>query len=176
MSEIRKTYEGGTFFVTMTIVGWIDVFNREFYCEEIIKNLQYCQANKGLELYAYCLMASHLHMIASVKSGTLGNLLRDFKSYTAKQVIKLIENNPQESRREWLLHLFKYYAKFNKHNALYQFWQQNNHAIDLYSNAVIDQKIEYIHQNPVVAGIVTDATYYKYSSANPESILKTIIP
>ncbi len=174
MSETRKTYEGGTFFVTLTTVGWIDIFTRECYAEEIIKNLPYCQSHKGLEIYAYCLMSSHLHMLASVKNGLLSDTLRDFKSYTAKQIIQMIRENPQESRKEWLLYRFAYYRKRNNHNVKYQFWQQNNHPIDLFSNAVIDQKIEYIHQNPVVAGVVTEASCYKYSSANSLSILQTI--
>ena len=172
MSEKYKIYPGGVFFVTLTIVGWIDVFTRREYADEIISNLNFCIKNKGLKIYAFCIMPSHLHMIASAgDEGLLSNILRDFKSYTAKQIIKQIENNAQESRKEWLLYLFKFYGRRNKHNAEYQFWQQHNHPIDLITGEFVKQKINYIHDNPVKAGLATDACYYVFSSANPDTDL-----
>ena len=167
MSEKYKAYEGGLFFVTLTTVGWVDVFTRSVYSDEIIKNLNYCIEKKGLIIYSFCLMPSHMHLIASAKSGLLTSILRDFKSYTAKSIIELIKQNPQESRKNWLLYLFEYYAKKNKHNSTYQFWQQNNHPIDLLSNKFIEEKVNYIHENPVKAQIVNEAQNYVYSSANP---------
>lgn len=167
MSEKYKVYEGGMFFVTLTTVGWIDVFTRADYSEEIIKNLNYCIENKGLQVYAFCLMPSHLHMVASAKSGLLTAILRDFKSYTAKSIIDLIKQNPQESRKDWLLYLFEYFGKKNKHNATYQFWKQNNHPVDILSSKFMQEKVNYIHENPVKARIVNEAQNYIYSSANP---------
>ena len=173
MSEKYKTYPGGLFFVTLTIVGWIDVFTRREYADEIIKNLNYCIQNKGLKVFAFCIMPSHIHMVASAgDEGLLSNILRDFKSYTAKRIIGLIQENSQESRKERLLHLFRYYGKFNKHNAEFQFWQQHNHPIDLLTANFIMQKIDYIHNNPVKAGLVTEAHCYVFSSANRDTDLK----
>ena len=100
MSEYRKTYEGGLFFITLTIVGWIDVLNRPIYLEEIAKNLTYCQEKEGLQIYAYVIMPSHIHLVAARKDGDLTELIGRFKSYTAKRILKLIAENPQESRRE----------------------------------------------------------------------------
>jgi putative transposase len=171
MSEKYKTYPGGLFFVTLTVVGWIDVFTRREYADEIIRNLNYCIENKGLKVYAFCIMPSHLHMVA-YSENSLSDTLREFKSYTAKKIINLIENNTQESRKEWLLYLFRYYGKYNKHNAEHQFWQQHNHPIDLITAKFIDQKIDYIHDNPVNAGLVTEAHCYVFSSANPDTELK----
>lgn len=167
MSEKYKVYEGGVFFVTLTTVGWIDVFTRADYSEEILKNLNYCIENKGLQIYAFCLMPSHLHMVASAKSGSLTAILRDFKSYTAKSVINLIKLNPQESRKDWLLYMFEYFGKKNRHNSNFQFWKQNNHPVDLLSPKFIEEKVNYIHENPVKARIVNEAQNYIYSSANP---------
>jgi REP element-mobilizing transposase RayT len=175
MSRAYKTYEGGLFFVTLTVVGWIDVFIRREYCDCLVQNLKYCQEKKGLQLYAYSVMSSHVHLIASAEAGTLSNLLRDFKSYTAKQLLQLIQDNPQESRKEWLLFLFRHFASKNNHNIEYQFWQQHNHPIDLTSNELIDQKLTYIHQNPVAAGLVTEAQDFFHSSANPNSPLKVLL-
>jgi putative transposase len=166
MSEKYRIFKGGTFFVTLTVVGWIDFFTRYEYCDEIIKNLNYCIDNKGLRVYAIVIMPSHIHMIASAEEGTLGDILRDFKSFTAKELIKKVQNSNTESRREWLLYLFRYFAKSQKHNAEFQFWQQHNHPIDLYSVEMVEQKLNYIYQNPVKARIVDEPEQYVYSSAN----------
>ena len=138
----------------------------------LVKNLQYCQQNKGLEIYAYVIMSNHIHLIARVSNGTLGELLRDFKGYTAKQIIKMIENNQQESRQEWLIYMFKYFGKA-KHQD-YQFWQHKNHPIELYSAEVIMQKINYVHNNPVKCGLVASPEHYLYSSAYEFSDIKVL--
>lgn len=87
MSELRKANYDAVFFVTLTVVSWVDVFTRKQYCEEIIKNIQYCQQHKGLELYAYVIMSNHIHWLAGQKEGKLNYLLRDFKSYTANLLL-----------------------------------------------------------------------------------------
>lgn len=71
-----------------------------------------------------------------------------------------------ESRRKWMLNLFEYHAKYNTNNRQYQVWQQHNHPVELISPKWILQKINYIHLNPVRAGIVEDASHYLYSSAS----------
>ncbi|PTX19312.1 transposase IS200 family protein [Pontibacter mucosus] len=171
MSEKYKIHPDGTFFVTLTVVGWIDIFTRREYADEVVANLNYCSKQKGLRIYSYCLMPSHLYIICSAERGNLSDILRDFKSYTAKRIINLIENNPMESRKEWLLHLFRFFKQSIRHNKEFQFWQQHNHPIDLTDTKIFQQKIDYIEQNPVVAGLVTDAAYYTFSSANPDSDL-----
>ncbi len=173
MSEKYKTYPGGLFFVTLTVVGWIDVFTRSEYADIIVENLLYCSTHKGLRIHAWCIMPSHLHMVCRMEEEKmLGDVLRDFKSFTAKKIIHAIEHNPSESRREWLLHLFRYHAKGNQSEATYQFWQHHNHPIDLFSPKWIDEKINYIHQNPVKARIVDEPEHYVYSSAYPFSRIK----
>jgi REP element-mobilizing transposase RayT len=175
MSEYRKTYPGDLYLVTLTVSGWIDVFNRPLYNDEIIANLVYCQEKEGLEIYAYVLMSSHLHMVAR-RDGekNLTELLGRFKSATAKKLLKLIDDNPGESRKEWLMYLFRHFAKANNQFSKHHFWQYTNHPEELYSNSVVDQKVDYIHNNPVKAGLVTAPEYYPYSSACPESPLKVL--
>jgi len=176
MSEKYKIFPGGLYFATLTAVGWIDVFTRSAYCDELIKNLNFCIDKKGLHVYSFCIMPSHLHMVANMEGDlNLGDLLRDFKSFTSKKIIKLIGENNEESRREWLLYLFKYFGEKNKHNVHNQFWQQENHPFELYSDKLIEEKINYIHNNPVAARIVTEAESYVYSSTNRFTELKLSI-
>ncbi|MFZ7116870.1 MAG: REP-associated tyrosine transposase [Bacteroidota bacterium] len=173
MCEKYKIFPDGLYFVILTTVGWIDVFTRAIYCDEIVKNLNYSIDNKKLKVFAFCIMPSHIHLIAKTEDDvSLSNVLRNFKSYTSKQIIKMIEESHTESRREWLLYMFEFYGKKNAHNVKYQFWQQNNHAFDLFSNKFIDQKVNYIHNNPVEARIVTEPHFYVYSSANQFTDLK----
>ncbi|WP_439582943.1 REP-associated tyrosine transposase [Dyadobacter bucti] len=174
MSEKYRFYEGGLFFVTMTVVGWIDVFTRHAYADDIIKNLNYCIDHKGLEVYEFCIMSNHIHLICAAKEGYVGEIIRDFKSFTAKEIIRLIQENPRESRKEWLLYMFRYFAKGSSPKCEFQFWQHKNHPIWLESNKFINQKTAYIWNNPVKAGIVREPQHYIYSSANPDTKLKII--
>jgi len=169
MSELRKANTYRPFFITLTVVGWIDIFIRNDYCEEIINNLEYCRKHKGLKVYAYCIMSSHIHLIVANDDANLPAIIRDFKSYTAKRIIEMITNNPVESRKEWMLHLFKYFANTYSQNSEYMFWQKTTHPIELFTPAVFDQKVDYIHNNPVESMLVNDCTAYVYSSANPDS-------
>jgi len=86
----------------------------------------------------------------------------------------MIAKNSQESRRDWMLKSFEKAGKYNPLNTNHQFWQNGNYPVLLYSPAVIDQKIDYIHENPVRAGFVGAAHEFWYSSANPESPLTVI--
>lgn len=174
MSELRKASSDHAYFLTFTIVGWIDIFTRKVCCDIVVDSLKYCQRNKSLEIYAYVIMPSHIHFIGRREHGEMSDLIRDFKSHTAKEIIRFVSEDSRESRKEWLLHMFRYHAKYQKQNKEFQVWQKTNHPIELFSNAVIDQKIEYIHLNPVLSGIVTEAASYVYSSANRESPISTI--
>ena len=153
------------YFVSFATVNWIDVFIRPVYKNIFIESLRYCQANKGLELYAYCLMSSHVHLIIGTSGSPMQDILRDLKRHTSKAIIKAIEENHQESRREWMLWMFKRAGSKNPNNEVYQFWQQSNHPIELSNNEMQDQRLHYIHHNPVEAGVVMNPENYLYSSA-----------
>jgi putative transposase len=172
MAEKYRFFKGGLFFVTMTVVGWIDVFSRKLYADEIIKNLNYCIEHKGLQVFEFVIMSNHIHLICSAKDGDISKVIKDFKSFTAKEMIRLIQENQRESRREWLLYMFRYFAKGNSPKCEFQFWQHRNHPISLDSNSFIRQKTNYILNNPVKAGIVKEPQHYIYSSANPDTELK----
>jgi putative transposase len=154
------------YFLTLTVVEWIDVFTRKELSEIIVDALKYCQQHKNLQIYAWCLMPSHLHLIVAVSDNELrlSDVMRDFKKFTSKQIIKAIAEIA-ESRKDWLLNHFAYAGKYNPKIKGYKFWQDGLHPIELTSGKFIDQKINYIHQNPVEAWIVYRAEDYVLSSA-----------
>lgn len=166
MSRKYKFREAnGAYFISFATVYWIDVFTRENYFCCIIESLEYCRKNKGMEIFGYCIMPSHIHLIFRSENGDPSGLIRDFKGFTSRKMLQIIDENPQESRREWLLWMFEKAGKKNSNVKHRQFWQQNNQPIEIWSLKVFEQKLNYIHQNPVLSGFVTDAIDYKYSSA-----------
>ncbi len=99
MAILRLTKD--LYFTTSTVIDWMDVFTRPLYKQIIVESLKYCQAQKGLEIYAWVLMTNHLHMIVGVDSNqstnTISDVLRDFKKFTSKAIVKVIQDNPTES-------------------------------------------------------------------------------
>ena len=163
-------------FISFAVVEWVDAFTRNLYKDILIESLRYCQQSKGLLLYAWCIMTNHLHLIISSVDGVKQeDIIRDFKKYTSKQLLKTIKENKQESRRNWMLWIFKKAGEKNSNNKNYQFWQQDNHPIELSTNAMMEQRLEYLHNNPVVAGIVDEPEHYVYSSARDYAGIKGLL-
>jgi len=153
------------YFVSFAVIHWIDVFTRQTYNDILVKSLRYCQREKGLILYAWCIMPSHVHLIIGTRKEPMQNILRDFKSFTSRSIRNEIQNHPKESRREWMTRMMTFAGLNNGNNKDWQFWQQNNHPIELSYNSIIDQKLKYLHYNPVSAGYVESPEYWLYSSA-----------
>ncbi|MBY0478188.1 MAG: transposase [Chitinophagaceae bacterium] len=141
------------------------MFTREQYKEIIVESLQYCTEQKGLTLHAWVIMTNHVHLIISSKTSKLDALVRDMKKFTSKQIIKAITDNPEESRKEWMLNIFRYAGTGNKNNKDFQFWKQDYHPVELSTNELLEQRLQYLHENPVRSGLVWEAWHYKYSSA-----------
>ena len=152
-------------FITATVVDWIDVFTRKVYRDEVINCFDYCIKNKGMIVYGYVIMSNHIHMVIQSKDGKLSDLIRDFKKYTAKTILNKIQTEP-ESRREWMLERFKLATQSHSRNKNYQFWQYGNHPEEIYTNKFMWSKLDYIHLNPVRAGLVEKASHFIYSSAS----------
>ena len=166
MSRNYKFYSPvAAYFVSFATVFWTDVFTRQAYFSILEKALSYCRREKGMELFAYCFMPSHVHFVFRSKNEDPSGLLRDFKKYTSKKIIDAIRENTQESRKEWLVAQFEKAARSKTNVQNYQLWQHHNKPIELWSTAVTKQKISYIHNNPVESGFVTDPVDWKYSSA-----------
>ena len=127
----------------------------------VVDSLNYCIEKKGLEVYVWCLMPSHLHMIATTKDGNgqnLSEVMRDFKKFTSKEIVASIPEI-NESRKDWLL---KHVQTGTNSN---QVWQEGMHPIELFTKKFTDQKMNYSHNNPVLAGIVYEPQQYVLSSA-----------
>lgn len=155
----------GLYFVTFATVQWVDAFTRSEYAEIVLESLRFCQKEKGLVIHAWCIMSNHLHLIISRKGEKdLSEILRDFKKYTSTQILKRIQAIA-ESRKNWMLWIFRSAGEQNPNNTNFQFWQQDNHPEILESQAFIRQKMNYLHENPVKAGIVFEPQGYRYSSA-----------
>jgi REP element-mobilizing transposase RayT len=151
-------------YLTFQIVYWVDLFSRKSYRDIVIESLAYCNKQKGFEIFAYVIMSNHIHIIVRSSTRDLSGTVRDFKKFTSKKIIEEIEKS-SESRKEWMLRLFVHAAKRQNKDGDYQVWTHENHAIELYSNDFIQQKVEYIHNNPVRSAIVKNAEDYVYSSA-----------
>ncbi len=122
-----------------------------------------------MEIYSWCIMPNHIHLVfRSVIAIKPENLLGDFKRFTNRKIIQAIIDNPKESRKEWMLEQFKKAAVKSSNVYDYQFWSHDNKPIELWSNKVITEKINYIHNNPVAAGLVYRPQDYDYSSAKDD--------
>lgn len=164
MSRKYKFYnKEGLFFVSFATVYWIDVFTRNEYFQQIIESLTFCRNEK--EIYCWCIMPSHIHLIFRAKNNDPGEVLKSFKTFTSKAMQQHITANIHESRKEWMLWLMERAGQKNSNVKHKQFWQQHNKPIELWSAEVIDQKVDYIHKNPMVAGFVAEPHYWQYSSA-----------
>lgn len=158
----------GKYFITFSVVGWIDIFTRAAYKDILLDCFKHCVKEKGLAIHAYVIMSNHVHMIVSRKGqSSFSDIIRDLKKYSSVRIIKEIIENPEESRKQWLLYLFAKAGKSNSNNKYYQLWQQDNHPIELDPHLdMFQQKLDYAHQNPVKAGWVNEASAYVYSSAS----------
>ncbi|MEI6900421.1 MAG: transposase [Bacteroidota bacterium] len=176
MSEKYKIREKDkAYFVTLTVVDWVDVFTKKQYKLLLIDSLKYCQHYKGLEIYGWCLMSNHMHMIAkAIGEQTLSEILRDFKKFTSKTIVKSIIELP-DSRSKWMISRFAYAGKYLKRIENYKFWQDGNHAEIIYSPFFFYEKLNYIHNNPVKEMIVCKPEEYYFSSARNYAGLESLL-
>lgn len=164
------------YFVTFAVVGWLDVFTRNDYKDLLVESLEFCQEKKGMEIHAWCIMTSHVHLLfRSIQEQNPELLLGDFKRFISRSITKSIQVNPKESRKEFLLEFFKKEAAKTSNTSTNQFWRHDNKLIELWSNEVIQHKIDYIHNNPVAQGYVFRPEDYKYSSASDYSGEKRVL-
>jgi REP element-mobilizing transposase RayT len=95
------TSQNVLYFVTFTIVDWVDIFSRKIYRDIIVDSLNYCISNKGLKVYAWVIMTNHIHLIIESENENSSDVIRDIKKFTAYKIIETIKSEP-ESRREWI--------------------------------------------------------------------------
>ena len=166
--------------MSFAVVEWLDVFTRNEYKDILLESLRFCQKRKGMEIFAWCIMTNHVHLVFRTTERQRPELvLGDFKRFTSKAIVEAISNNPRESRREWLLTKFKEAAMGSSNVKNFQFWRHDNRPIEVWSNKVISEKINYVHKNPVEEGLVFRAEDYVYSSASDyagiQGVLENVI-
>lgn len=156
--------QSATHFLTFTIMGWIDIFTRQRYRDIILDSFTFCRQKKALEIGAYVIMSNHIHTIWTAGNSNLSDVVRDFKTHTSKAILESIESEP-ESRRNWLQYMFRFYANRTMANKEFKVWTGNNHPEEIYTEPFLRSKLNYIHENPVRAGLVLEPSHYLYSSA-----------
>jgi len=147
-------------FITSTVVEWLPVFTSSTYCDLLIESLKFCRGQKGLKLYAFVIMDNHIHMVCYAEN--LPRLMQEFKSYTASRLIQSIE----KSGNKRLLNDLAYFKRHDKSESRHQFWQEGYHPQAVTTEEIMNQKMEYLHFNPVRRGLVDKPEYWRYSSAS----------
>ena len=143
MGISSKLEAGSVYFLTMTVVDWVDIFTREDYRYIIIDSLKYCQKEKGLIIYAWVLMTNHMHMIVgSNGENKVSDIMRDFKKFTSKKILSTLLVESTESRREWMLNRFEYSGKNDKKIKNYRFWQEGNDSQAIYFNDFLNKRTD----------------------------------
>ncbi len=166
----------GLYFISFAVVGWIDLFIRNEYKQILLDSWQYCQKQKGLQIYGWVIMTSHVHMIIGTEKDDLQNIVRDMKRHTSIALRSAMSTHPQESRCEWMLKIMQQAGRLNGNNIDFQLWRQDNHPIELTTANMMHQKLDYIHNNPVEAGFVESPEHYLYSSARDYYDLPSLLP
>lgn len=172
MSRSRyKIYETEyPYFLTGSIVQGIPLFANSEIAQIILEGLQFLQESRDVEVYAYVIMENHIHLIAS--DDDLPKKLKNFKSYTARQIIDFFEN----ANYHRLLKQIKRAKLKHKNQSKHQVWQEGFHPKQITTPEMMVQKIEYIHNNPVKRGYVDEPGHWRYSSARNYVELESLIP
>ena len=197
--RINNSEQGAPYFITITVIEWLNIFTNKEYFDCIINGLKYCQKNLGLLLYEYAIMTNHIHLIVQAKEGyELSKIIGSFKRHTTREIIKLLK---QDQRKHILVLLRggiynpnyqggvqglspeptykngvgsgfdvrtlkqKQYQRFTLQNYKGSIWQHSNYPELIESDKFLQQKVSYIHNNPVVKGYVDEPQNYIYSSA-----------
>ncbi len=146
-------------FITCTVLHWIPLFTRQESVQILLDSLKHLQNSDNLKIYAYVILENHLHLVAS--SDDISKSIQKFKSFTAKELLKML----QENRVTTILEQLAFYKKAHKTDTQYQIWQEGMHPKLIQSEEMMLEKINYIHNNPVKRGYVDEAKYWRYSSA-----------
>ena len=153
------------YFITYGVIYWIDVFIRNEYKDVLIDSWKFCQANKGLEIYGWIIMPSHVHMIISSHSHKLQDTIGQMKSHTSRTLKEIISSSSFESRKEWMIPMMRQAGMTRSNNKDWQFWQQHNQPLVISNADEFYKTLEYLHSNPVAAGFVRKQEDWLYSSA-----------
>ena len=150
MPQRYKVYDQAyPHFITSTIVHWIPVFCRDEYFRVLADSLKFCVLNKGLLVHAYVIMHNHFHAILSHPEGLLTDTIRDIKKHTSKQLAHLLE---RDGRTLWLTAMRRAAGA----SGGVRVWDDAYHPEQIHTRPFFEQKLSYLHDNPIRAGFVLD--------------------
>lgn len=147
------------YFITSTVVDWLPLLGKPENAEIILNSIRFLQEENRITLYAYVIMKTHLHLVAS--SDDIRKEIANFRSYTARRSIDYLEENNQQT----VLRKLRQQKLSVRKDREYQFWQGGVQPKRIYDRKMMMQKITYIHENPVRKGYVEKAEDWLYSSA-----------
>ena len=156
-------------FLTCTVVGWLPVSTRPETVQVLFDSWEFLQDQDRLTLLGYVVLENHFHFIASAEN--LAKEVGDFKSYTARRIIDYL----RERQVRTLLDGLEYHKARHKSDREFQLWQEGSHPRVVENEEVLRQKLEYIHQNPVKRGFVSDPTHWRYSSARNYARIDSLV-
>jgi REP element-mobilizing transposase RayT len=147
-------------FVTGTIVAWLPLFTKAARCDILVESLAYYRQAKGLMIHGWVILDSHFHAVLAAPD--LSQVLADLKRHTAQRLIEQLE----KEHCTWLLRQLRDCRLTHKPESLHQVWQEGSHPQALMSDRIMEQKLEYLHNNPVKRGLVASPEHWRYSSAH----------
>ncbi len=147
------------YFLTLTVNHWLPVFTRPETVGILLDSWCFLRRETGFRLHGYVVLENHVHLVAGAPD--LGRDIQRSKSYTARKILDYLKEN-RERRMLELLRLFK---REYKTCSDYQLWEEGSHPQLIESEAVMRQKLEYIHNNPMKRGYVDRPEHWRYSSA-----------
>jgi REP element-mobilizing transposase RayT len=158
------------YFITSSTMFGLPIFSNVNAVNIIIENLEFLKNERNVEIIAYVIMENHIHAI--LYGDDLADKIGRFKSFSARKIIDLFKQN---GNTRWLKRLerVKPEAKIDRY---YQLWQEDNHPKQIVGDAMMNQKIEYIHNNPVKRGYVDYPEDWRYSSARNYLGLEGLMP
>jgi putative transposase len=140
------------------VLNWIPIFGNPEVVRMVLDSLRFLIGHRRLTIHGWVIMENHLHLVAS--SDDLSKQIHDFKSFTARSIIDYLIANHVDG----LLGQFKLFKKEHKIHQDYQFWQEGSHPEMILNVNMLNEKLNYIHDNPVRRGYVEDPAHWRYSS------------
>ena len=136
-------------FLTCTVLQWLPLFAQPANLQILLDSLRFLQGQDRLILYGYVILENHCHLLAA--GSDLNKTVASFKSFTAGRIVKRLKDRHHKAR--------------HKVGREHQVWQEGSHPEQIQGEAMMLQKLEYIHNNPVARGYVDDPVHWRYSSA-----------
>lgn len=145
-------------FFTATCLNWQYLLKEKRHKEIVLESLQFLVKEERIWLYGYVIMPNHIHLLWRKQDAWIDkSIQQQFLKFTAQNIkFNLINNFPDQLKN----------YKSTQPDREYHFWERRPYKATMMSRSVVEQKLDYIHDNPIKAGLCTESEKYEYSSAN----------